>query len=75
LPDNPEATEYKTWLAVNIQRGRSLGQFRNKFAMEPIGQEVILDTNLTPFEKSKRIWTAIYESVGRTLPSFLRQKT
>jgi len=70
---HPEATEYKTWLAVNIQRGRSLGQFRNKFAMEPIGQEVILDTNLTPFEKSKRIWTAIYESVGRTLDKRLEE--
>jgi hypothetical protein len=71
---SPEAIEYKRWLAANIKRGRSLGQFRNKFVMEPLGQEIILDTNLTPFEKSRKIWTAIYESVGRTLPDFFDKK-
>lgn len=42
--------------------------------MEPRGQEIILDTNLTPFEKSRKIWALIYESVGRELPSFFDKK-
>jgi hypothetical protein len=74
LPNSPEAVEYKRWLAVNIKRGRSLGQFRNKFAMEPRGQEIILDTNLTLFERSMRIWIAIYESAGRKLPLFFDKR-
>ena len=74
LPDSPQTTEYKAWLAANIKRGRILGQFRNKFAMEPLGQEIILDTNLTPFEKSRKIWTSIYESVGRKLPSLFDKR-
>src|SRR5262249_52871023 len=65
LPGSPEAKDYKRWLAANIKRCHSLGQFRNKFVMEPLGQEIILDTNLTPFEMSRKIWAAIYESVGR----------
>jgi hypothetical protein len=69
-----EALEYKAWLATNIRRCRSLGQFRNKFAMEARGQEIILDTLDTPFEKSRKIWAAIYESVGRKLPDFFDKK-
>jgi hypothetical protein len=50
LQTSREALEYKAWLAANIRRCHSLGQFRNKFAMEPRGQEIILDTLDTPFE-------------------------
>jgi hypothetical protein len=70
--DSPEAIEYKKWLAANIKRAYSLGRFRNKFVMEH--QDIILDANLTPFEKSRKIWAAIYESVGRKLPSFIDKK-
>jgi hypothetical protein len=69
-----EAIQYKKWLAANIKRCRTLGLFRNKFVMEPINQNIILDTNLTPFEKSEKIWTAMYKSVGRKLPSFFDKR-
>jgi hypothetical protein len=42
--------------------------------MEPRGQEIILDTLDTTFEKSRKIWAAIYESAGRELPSFFNRK-
>ena len=42
--------------------------------MEPLGQEIILDTNLTPFEKSRKIWSATYESADRELPDFFDKK-
>jgi hypothetical protein len=68
-----KAIEYKSWLAENIRRGHTLGQFRNKFAMEH--QDIILDTNLTPLEKSIRIWNGIYESAGKKIPEFFQQPT
>src|SRR5206468_12163469 len=66
------AVEYKRWLAVNNRRGHTLGGLRNKFAMEH--QDIILDTNLTPFEKSTTIWASLYESVGRELPAFFGKR-
>ena len=66
-----EAIRYKAWLADNIGRCRTLGLARNKLALESKQcQEIILDTKLTPFEKSRRIWDAIYKSADRELPSF-----
>lgn len=67
-----EAVEYKAFLNANIKRGRQLGYFRNKFVMEH--QDIILDTNLTPFDKSKKIWTAIYKSVNRKLPDLFNKR-
>lgn len=69
-----EAIEYKKWLAANIRRCRALGLARNKLVTESKQyQEIILDTNLTPFEKSRRIWDAIYKSAGRELPSLFNK--
>jgi hypothetical protein len=65
-----EAIQYKKWLAANIGRCRALGLARNKLVTESKQcQEIILDTNLTPFEKSRKIWNAIYKSACRELPS------
>ncbi len=72
LPNSKEAKAYKIWLANNNKRSHTVGQFRNKFVMEH--KDIILDTNLTAFEKSMKIWTAIYESVGRRLPEFFNRK-
>lgn len=72
LPGSMEAVEYKRWLTDNLKRCRSLGQYRNKFVMEH--QDIILDSQLTPFEKSRRIWTAIYGSVGLTLPELFNKQ-
>jgi hypothetical protein len=48
-----KAIEYKKWLTANI---RALGLARNKLVMESGQcQEIILDANLTPFEKSRKI--------------------
>jgi len=38
--------------------------------MEPRSQEISLDTVDTPFEKSRKIWIAVYQSIGRQLPEF-----
>jgi hypothetical protein len=66
-----EAIEYKNWLADNISRCRTLGLARNKLVMDSQEcQRIILDTKLPPFEKSRRIWNAIYKSAGKELPSF-----
>lgn len=66
-----ESTEYKQWLSANISRCRSLGYARNKLVIESKEcQDIILDTNLTPFEKSRRIWDVIYKSASRELPLF-----
>jgi hypothetical protein len=77
-PNSKEAIEYKKWLASNLKKLHVLGQFRNKFVMEH--QDIILDTELTPFEKSIRIWTAIYESNSsfgsnnKKLPEFFNKQ-
>jgi hypothetical protein len=75
LPDSHEAKEHKSWLAINSKRSRVLGQFRNKFVMSSEeNQALILDTQLTGFEKSIKIWTAIYEYCGRKLPQFFKKR-
>ena len=74
LQTSREALEYKKWLASNIMRCRALGLARNKLVTESKQcQEIILDTSLMPFEKSRRIWDAIYKSAGRELPSFFNK--
>jgi hypothetical protein len=37
-------------------------------------QKIILDTKLTPFEKSRKLWEVIYKSVGRELPKFFEKQ-
>jgi hypothetical protein len=69
-----EAVEYKKWLAANMRRCRPLGLARNKLVTESKQcQEIILDTNLIPFEKSRKIWNAIYKSADRELPSLFNK--
>lgn len=73
LPNSVEAIEYKKWLACNMQRAHVLGEFRNKWIMEH--QDIILDTELSAFDKSLKIWKAIYESVSKlSLPQFFNMK-
>jgi hypothetical protein len=68
----PEAIEYKNWVASNLKRLHVLGKFRNKFVMEYQG--IIMNTELSPFDKSLKIWRAIYESVNTKLPEFFNKK-
>jgi hypothetical protein len=74
-PNSKEAIDYKEWLATNIRRAHPLGLARNKLVMDSQEcQKIILDTKLTPFEKSTKIWTAIYKSAGRELPEFFNTR-
>jgi hypothetical protein len=69
FPDDRLAIEYKNFLAANLHRERALGHFRNKFIMD--NQALILDKRLTPFQKARMIWKAIYQSARLGMPDWL----
>jgi hypothetical protein len=68
-----DAIFYDTEILPNLSKLHVLGKFRNKFVMN--NQPIILDKQLTPFEKARIILKAIYEYAdNRQIPEWFNKE-
>jgi hypothetical protein len=69
--DSPEAIAFDAVLA-RLDKLNVLGEFRNKYVMSSQdNQQMILDRQLRPFEKARKIIEAAYQLVDMQVPSWL----
>lgn len=68
LKDEEQTKEYDKCL-LELPKLVILGQFRNQFAIA--NQDVILDKQLTAFDKSRKMLIAAYEYAGMVAPGWL----
>jgi hypothetical protein len=69
--DEQAAKDFDALLSQS-ERLHALGPFRNKFIMD--NQQLILDKNLIPFEKARKIAIAAYQYARIGIPSWLMEK-
>lgn len=72
LKESPEAKAFDSVL-TRLDKLHVIGDFRNKYVMSSKeNQHTILDRQLRPFEKARKIIAAAYQHAGIEMPSWLK---